>query len=113
MGLPTKVMSHRKATKQLTNLAVVQELFAHTGGHHFQKHDAVWALYKEKPRLCLRFASHPFHERSILPMLSSDQVVADGSDTEPLAVPCCAMLCHAVSCCAALCWAGLCHAALC
>lgn len=33
MGVPTKVMSHRKATKHLTNLAVVQELFAHTGGH--------------------------------------------------------------------------------
>lgn len=30
-GVPTKVMSHKKATKQLTNLAVVQELFAHTG----------------------------------------------------------------------------------
>ena len=30
-GVPTKVMSHRKGSKQLTNLAVVQELFAHTG----------------------------------------------------------------------------------
>lgn len=31
MGLPTKVMCHRKGAKQLSNLAVVQELFAHTG----------------------------------------------------------------------------------
>ncbi|KAL3134692.1 hypothetical protein ABBQ32_007697 [Trebouxia sp. C0010 RCD-2024] len=31
MGVPTKVMCHRKGAKQLTNLAVVQELFAHTG----------------------------------------------------------------------------------
>ncbi|KAL0043328.1 hypothetical protein WJX79_001633 [Trebouxia sp. C0005] len=31
MGLPTKVMLHKKGSKQYTNLAVVQELYAHTG----------------------------------------------------------------------------------
>ena len=31
MGVPTKVMLHKKSSKQYTNLAVVQELYAHTG----------------------------------------------------------------------------------
>ena len=31
MGVPTKVMLHRKGNKRFSNLAVVQELFAHTG----------------------------------------------------------------------------------
>ncbi|DBA73535.1 TPA: WD repeat-containing protein 44, variant 3 [Trebouxia sp. C0004] len=31
MGMPTKVMLHKKGSKQYTNLAVVQELYAHTG----------------------------------------------------------------------------------
>ena len=30
-GIPTKVMLHKKSKKQYTNLAVVQELYAHTG----------------------------------------------------------------------------------
>lgn len=29
--MPTKVMLHKKSSKQYTNLAVVQELYAHTG----------------------------------------------------------------------------------
>ena len=32
-GIPTKVMLHKKSNKQYSNLAVVQELFAHTGQH--------------------------------------------------------------------------------
>lgn len=31
MGMPTKVMLHKKGSKQYMNLAVVQELYAHTG----------------------------------------------------------------------------------
>ena len=31
MGVPTKVMLHKKNNKQYTNLAVIQELYAHTG----------------------------------------------------------------------------------
>jgi len=31
MGMATKVMLHKKGSKQYTNLAVVQELYAHTG----------------------------------------------------------------------------------
>lgn len=33
MGIPTKVMLHKKAAKSLAHLAVVQELYAHSGEH--------------------------------------------------------------------------------